>query len=770
MKESVKSWVELSLLDHEKQEGDWSPVLFLCTDFPCESLDRITRLARSIVHVDSCYVTLQDNGKIRVVSTAGADLRPENEYTLSIVIPLVNRQGKQVGALNILDADKSGLNEEETLRLEECAQLIIRELELQAVILNQQRIKEQLQAIKRQHITIVNNIKEVIFQADLQGRWTFLNPAWSTITGFKTEHSLGKLIFSYLPNKDQEIFVEIFLDLVHRKRESYQLEARLATNDSQWKWVEISISPTIDEWQNCIGISGTITDITERKQIEMYLEESKQRYKSLFEQNNDAILAVDISGIFTSANPATSKLTGYSLEELLGRPFYSLIHNQRLGKIGEYFIKTFRGEPQEFETNIIHKDGHQVELNVKTSPIFVNHKIIGAFVVGEDITMKKRADVILKRTMQELADFKLALDESSMVSISDEKGMITYVNENFCEVSSYSREEIIGQHYSVLDSQEVDPEFFPKVDQVINQGIVWKGQIQNVAKDGSLIWAETTIVPFLDEFGSPYQYMTIKQDITARKLAEERFIDELELAKKVQRSILTPPIHNEYLQIDAVYEPSEQLSGDLYSWYMIDEHRYGVIILDVMGHGVPASLVIMSIRALLRGLITRVVEPIQVMDELNQHMCNLFKDEEQPMVTFVTGIYLVIDMKLGTIEYVNAGHPSGLFISNQEITPLDSGGIPLGVLSDIQLNQGKIHFTRDFRVFLYTDGLLDSFDTSSKMNKDIVKQNILDYENRHHSELFQEMLSNKRAQHNAADDICMISITVNNEAFWGEGR
>lgn len=765
-----KTWVELSLQHHEKLEGDWSPILFLCTEFPCESLDRITRLAQSIVHVRYCMVTLQNNGEERVVSTAGAAMQTESDYKVLVKIPLVNRQGSPIGTLHMLDVEQRELSELEQLRLEECAGLMVRELELQAVILNQQRIKVQLQGIKRQHTTIVNNIKEVIFQADLQGRWTFLNPAWSRITGFSPEQAVGNIMFSYFPSQDQERFVEVFLQLINGNIESCQLEVQLATNDFKWKWVEISVSPTIDEWKNCIGISGTITDITERKQVELCLEESEQRYKSLFEQNKDAILAIDCNGMVTSANLTTSKLTGYPCEELVGRPFYFLLSDQRLRTIGEYFTKTLQGEPQEFETNITHKNGEQVALSVKTSPIFVNQKIIGAFIVGKDITIQKQADLILNRTLRELADLKLALDESSMVSISDESGMITYVNGNFCKVSSYTREELIGQHYSILDSEYDNPTFLQQVDHVITQGIVWKGEIQNVAKDGSLFWTQTTIVPFLDELKRPYQYVTIKQDITARKRAEERFIGELELAKKVQRSILTPPIYREDLQIEAVYEPSEQLSGDLYSWYAIDEHRFGVMILDVMGHGVSASLVIMSIRALLRGLITRVVEPLEVMEELNQHMCNLFKDEEQPMVTFVTGIYLVIDTQQGTIEYVNAGHPSGFFVSNQEMTNLDVGGIPLGILPNIQLQREVIHFHEDFRVFLYTDGLLDSFDSSSKANKEKLKQILYEYKDKQHSELFQAMLANRQAQSHTADDICMISIIGQRVLFRGEGR
>lgn len=254
---------------------------------------------------------------------------------------------------------------------------------------------------------------------------------------------------------------------------------------------------------------------------------------------------------------------------------------------------------------------------------------------------------------------------------------------------------------------------------------------------------------------------------------EERYWNELELAKKVQQSVLTPPVHRDQIAIDALYQPSEQLSGDLYCWFPIDEHRYGIIILDVMGHGVSASLVIMSIRALLRGLITRVVDPVHVIQELNQHISNLFKDGEQPMVTYVTGIYLVIDTMNRTIEYVNAGHPVGFFQTENQIRLLDAGGIPLGVLSDASLNKEVIQYDLPCRIFLYTDGLVETLDSSPIQSKAKLEQILAANRKKDHPALFESILANKTKPEQTADDICMISITIPGatlESIWGEGR
>lgn len=187
---------------------------------------------------------------------------------------------------------------------------------------------------------------------------------------------------------------------------------------------------------------------------------------------------------------------------------------------------------------------------------------------------------------------------------------------------------------------------------------------------------------------------------------------DLQLAKKIQESSLTKAIYNDHLQIDSYYKASSDLSGDIYGFYQINEHQYGVILLDVMGHGISSALITMSLQSLFHRLISTGVAADIVMKELDNHLHSLFHSNESTW-HYCTAIYLFIDTANQTIEYINAGHPPLIYQEpDGKQLELYASTPPIGAFEGIHYKTKTLPYKKGARIFLYTDGVSEPLEAN----------------------------------------------------------
>jgi diguanylate cyclase (GGDEF)-like protein/PAS domain S-box-containing protein len=251
-----------------------------------------------------------------------------------------------------------------------------------------------------------------------------------------------------------------------------------------------------------------------------------------FALDQHAIVAVtDVQGTITRVNDKFCSISQYSKDELIGQNHRILNSGYHSKEFFEQMYHTIaNGKVWHGEIKNRAKDGSIYWVDTTIVPSLnkegKSHQYVA---IRADVTERKRAEEAVKESLamsenaiKELADQQFALDQHSIVAVTDVQGTITYVNEKFCTISQYSKDELIGRNHRVLNSGHHPKDFFRQMYRTIMGGAVWHGEIKNRAKDGSLYWVDTTIVPFLGPSGRPRQYVAIRTDITERKVAEER--------------------------------------------------------------------------------------------------------------------------------------------------------------------------------------------------------------------------------------------------------
>jgi two-component system, sensor histidine kinase and response regulator len=323
----------------------------------------------------------------------------------------------------------------------------------------------------------------------------------------------------------------------------YDLELPIITAKGRHRWVRTQ-GQAIQEGGKTIRLIGTFQDITASRQAREELREFAAHHLSVFDSLSEHIAVLDASGVIVSVNQAWRRYA-----EANGDP--TSAHTA----VGTNYLEVCRRSEERGVTAEAQRAsaGIQAVLN-GDQPVFTMEyqctspdaprwftmqvsPVVGAkrgvVVSHADITARKQAELSARMAMREIENRQFAMDQHAILAVTDLQGRITQVNDLFCVISGYKREELLGQDHRLINSGTHPSSFFKNLWATLISGAVWHGEVCNRAKDGSLYWVSTTAVPLRDTEGKIQRYMAIRTDITQRKQAEARMVEAKERAERL---------------------------------------------------------------------------------------------------------------------------------------------------------------------------------------------------------------------------------------------
>ncbi len=402
--------------------------------------------------------------------------------------------------------------------------------------------------------------------ADFEGKFKRVNPAWSTTIGYTPEELQDQPLINFVHPDDRER-TAAEVTKIAAGIETMTFENRYQCKDGSYKWLSWKSRPLLGE-NIMYAVARDVTEskqaITKLQETTAQLSRSEDEFRQqsnllqlLIDSIGEGIVAADEKGNFVLFNPAAKDIFGLGATDTLPEQWsakYGLFLPDAVTPYPSNDIpltRTIRGESidniEVFTRHAGKPDGAWVKINGR--PIKDETGAIkGGVVVCRNVTQEKASQEQMQqlaqtqeRLVQELKTRQNALDEAAIVSETDLKGTITYVNERFSQVSGYSMGELLNRDHRLVNSGYHPKSFFQETWLTISGGLVWKGEIKNRRKDGSFYWVDSTIAPIFDTSGTIVKYIAIRFDITERKEAEEG-LEKLAAERKAEADSMTQQV------------------------------------------------------------------------------------------------------------------------------------------------------------------------------------------------------------------------------------
>ncbi|MFW6358307.1 MAG: methyl-accepting chemotaxis protein [Chroococcales cyanobacterium] len=405
--------------------------------------------------------------------------------------------------------------------------------------------RKQVEAEASRFVSILEGTPDFVGIATAEGKTIYVNKAGRQMLGVNEDYDIGQHTY---PELCAESALECIFEGVNQAIEKGLWQGETALINLV-DGTEIPVSQVIMAHKSPSGeveyISTVARDISESKRnaAELAHSEAELRKQTIILQRvldsmKDGVIVADETGKFILFNRSAEEMYGLGVSDSPPQE-WSETYGLFLPDAETPFpteeiplMKTIQGEEMNEVEMFTRHPGQPEGLWVKVNgrPLLNEQGVVeGGVAVSRNVTQEKETQERLtqlaqeqERLLQELKNRQDVLNEVAIVSETDRRGLITYVNDRFCEISGYSREELIGKNHRIINAGYHSKEFFEDLWRTISRGQIWKGEVKNRAKDGSFYWVDSAIAPLFNEKGKIAKYIGIRFDITEQKNVAER--------------------------------------------------------------------------------------------------------------------------------------------------------------------------------------------------------------------------------------------------------
>ena len=392
---------------------------------------------------------------------------------------------------------------------------------LQDYIHQRQAAEEVLRRGEERYRVLVDNLTTIVFQVDRDLRWTFLNPAWETVTGRSPAESVGQPARLVMVDEDAGDFETLFRELVDGSRPLGEQVIRVRCVAGNMHWLELRAIPMLDLSGRIVGVSGTLSDVTSRVSVEVELRRQQTLYRLIAENSSDVIALVALhGGHLTYVSPSAEHVLGYTPEDLVGVEWWTLLDGKDRERITQAVQSVRDRKPVTETARVRRKDGTWTWIEARADAVLEDDgQVVGYRITARDTTDSRAAALAL---MESEAKYRLLAESiDDIVCLQDLDGTALYYSASTEKALGFTPTELIGKDVFALTHPDDLAKLAGDAYLAVLRGETPLVEWRCLRKDGSYIWVETHTALLRNESGIPDRLLSVTRDIEGRKQAEE---------------------------------------------------------------------------------------------------------------------------------------------------------------------------------------------------------------------------------------------------------